>query len=297
MLFPEQKPKTDRNKIAVVLNAHENSLVLKDTLESIRFYWTNNVLIAADGKNWAEFRDDERLPALKLEGFFHGKPSSPYRNMCLGLMNAWSIWGDQVDWYVYMEYDCLVSSGETLNHLKAADEAGLWLIGNDRRLNTMQIPFLNRFEKTELQIHYFLGCCLFFNKKFMQEMKNRNFFERFLTFTNFYDDIYFLNDKSGKKEMVYDLSEFLYPTLAVHYGGKIQEIACWTDTNGPWRGDHEHYPMRFRPDLTEQPFQKACVLHPMKKYENPVRSYHRQIRHLTASGPRSIFTSGDSNGR
>lgn len=287
--FPEKKKPSERTKIAVVLNSHENSPVFKDTLESIRLYWTNNVLVVCDGKNWAEFRDDEQLPAFKLEGFFHGKSSSPYRNMCLGLMNAWDLWGDQVDWYVYMEYDCLVSSAETLEHLKSAEDAGIWLLGNDRRVESKSIPFLERLEKTKLDIHYFLGCCLFFNKKFMSELKNRNFFERFLTFTNFHEDVYFL-DKSGKRHMVYDISEFLYPTLAIHYGGKIQEIACWTD--GSWRGDHEHYPMRFRPDLTEQPFQKACVLHPMKEYDNPVRSHHRQIRHLAAAGPRSILTDG-----
>lgn len=258
-------------EIAVILNAHENSPVFKDTLESIRHYWTNNVLVVVDGKNWSQFRDDP-IPALKLEGFHHGKESSPYRNMCLGLFKAWEAWGGGVDWYAYLEYDCLVGSSETARHLYAANEMGFWILGNDYRAEKRSIPFLDRFEGTNLNLKYLLGCCLFFNKIFMNELARRDFFPRFLDFTNFHDRIFF-EDSSGKHSDVYDLSEFMYPTLAAHYGGKIGELACWLEPG--WRGNHENYPMRFRPDLSENPFEHACVLHPLKDYDNQVRAYHR----------------------
>lgn len=265
--------------IAVVLNAHENSPVFKDTLESVRHYWTDQVMVVVDGKNWSQFRDDD-IPALKLDGFTHGKESAPYRNVCLGLMKAWESWGQSADWYVYMEYDCLVGSSETKEHLRMADEMGCWLLGNDHRQEKRKMPFMERFEGSELNLNYLLGCCMFFSRKFMKELADRNFFERFLKFTNFNNNISLL-DARGKNHMVYDLSEFLYPTLAVKYGGKVQEIACWL-WNG-WRGNYSHYPMRFRPDLTESPYEQACVMHPLKDFDNPVRAYHRQ-RRLTNKG-------------
>lgn len=265
---------TDETKIAVVLNAHENSPVFNDTLDSIRHHWTNDVLVVVDGKGWNQFENIE-IPALKLEGFVHGKDSSPYRNMCLGLMKAWDSWGETASWYAYVEYDCLVGSKRTLEHLNAADEAGLWLVGNDLRQDSRKIPFINKLEGSEMKIYYLLGCCLFFNRKFMKKMAEMNFFERFLTFTNFHEDI-MLVDESGKNHPAYDLSEFLYPSLAVKYGGKLGEMACWLGSS--WRGHYNHYPMRFRPDLMEEPFKEACVMHPLKDFNNPVRSYHRNLR-------------------
>jgi hypothetical protein len=263
-------------RIATVINAHENSPVFKDTLESVIHYLTDNVLVVVDGKGWDQFRNDDSMPALKLEGFYHGKESAPYRNMCLGLMKAWETWGSSVDWYCYMEYDALVGSGEIREHLKMADELGFWLLGNDHRTEEKTIPFLDNFQKEKLNLHYFLGCCLFFSLKFMETLDEKDFFRQFLNFTNFHCGSISLVDAGGKSHMVYDVSEFLYPTLAIHYGGSVGEIACWE--GGGWRGNYEHYPMRFRPDLSENIFSRACVLHPLKDYENPVRKYHREKR-------------------
>jgi len=264
-------------KIATVLNAHENSPVFKDTLESVRHYLTEDVLVVADGKTWSQFKDDDSIPALKLEGFYHGKESAPYRNVCLGLMKAWEIWGGSAQWYCYMEYDALVGSREVIDHLGLADDIGLWLLGNDHRREEKTMPFLENFQG-KMELHYFLGCCLFFSAKFMKALSDNDFFERFLNFTNFHGGSISLLDDGGKSHLVYDVSEFLYPTLAVHYGGEIREIACWEGDG--WRGNYEHYPMRFRPDLIEEPFPQACMMHPLKGYDNPVRAYHRQRRVL-----------------
>jgi hypothetical protein len=77
--------------------------------------------------------------------------------------------------------------------------------------------------------------------------------------------------------MVYDLSEFMYPTLAVKYGGKVAELACWKDPS--WVGNYEQYPMRFRPEITiEDHYVAACVMHPVKDIENPIRMFHRKLR-------------------
>lgn len=266
------------HEIAVVLNSHENSPTFKDTLESVRHYWTEDVLVVADAKGWQQFRDAE-LPAMKLEGFYHGRPSAPFRNVCLGLMKAWETWGEKPNWYCYMEYDCLVGSSQTKLHLAEADNLGMWVVGNDHRRDPRRLHFLERFEGGALELHYLLGCCVFLNSRFMLELASRNFFDRFLWFTNFNGDAPYLVSDKGKKEEAYDLSEFLYPTLAARYGGRVGELACWEGSK--WRGNGIHYPMRFRPDLEEGFYSDACVMHPLKSYKGHVRSAHRLKRQLT----------------
>lgn len=264
--------------IAVVLNAHENSPVFRDTLESVGHHWTDDILVVADAKNWGQFRDLD-LGFRKLEGFYHGKSSSPYRNVCLGLMKAWESWGDTKRWYCYMEYDCLVGSDRVQKDLDSHE--GMWIIGNDLRVNGGRIDFLERFQRARLDLHYLLGCCVFLSREFMKALADDDFFERFLSFTNFNVGEVCMRSPSGREEMVYDISEFLYPTLCVGYGGKVGELACWESSG--WRGDGVHYPMRFRPDLEGECFKDACVLHPVKSANNPIRSYFRSKRLLTKS--------------
>lgn len=266
--------------IAVVLNAHENSPVFRDTLDSVLHHWTDRVLVVADAKGWPQFESSE-VPAMTLEGFHHGKASAPFRNVCLGLMKAWEQWGCDADWYCYMEYDCLVGSADIKARLDAARKSGVWILGNDHRMDARSIPFLERFEGAALELHYLLGCCVFLGAEFMGKLHELGFFSRFLNHTNFYLDAPFLVAPYGKREEVYDISEFLYPTLCARYGGKISELACWCD--GFWRGDGERYPMRFRPDLNEGLFNGACVMHPIKSVESPIRDFHRRTRSTVGS--------------
>jgi hypothetical protein len=263
---------------AVVLNAHENSPVFRDTLDSVRHYWTDEVLVVADAKNWGQFRDFD-LGVRKLEGFYHGKSSAPYRNVCLGLMKAWESWGESKGWYCYMEYDCLVASDSVGADLAAYD--GMCILGNDHRTNGGRIEFLERLQRSRLDLHYLLGCCVFLSRDLIKAMVAEDFFERFLSFTNFNLGEVSVRGPHGREEMAYDLSEFLYPTLCVHYGGKVGELACWQGSG--WRGDGARYPMRFRPDLDEGVFDEGCVLHPIKSFNSPVRVHHRSKRSLTRS--------------
>lgn len=263
-------------RIATIINAHENSPVFRDTLDSVIHYLTKDILVVSDGKNWDQFENSD-LPALKLQGFYHGKDSAPYRNVCMGLMKAGEIWKDMADWYCYMEYDALVGPGSIREHLKMADDLGFWILGNDHRKDNRRIPFFDNFQKKKLGLHYLLGCCVFISRKFMEALQSDNFFGRFLDFTNFHHGSIDFVEEGKNPHPVYDISEFIYPTLAVHYGGKVGEMACWS---GGWRGNYEFYPMRFRPDLVESPFPYACIMHPLKEHDNPVRAYHREKRTL-----------------
>lgn len=260
--------------IATVVGAHENSDVFRDTIDSVRHYWGSNILVIVDGLSKDNF---EEVPARVLSGFSHGKGSMPFRNVALGLMKAWEAWGKSVDWYCYLEYDCLVGSSEVFEHLEEASKLGYWIVGNDLRIEDKRLPFLEGVMKKKFDVQYLLGCCMFYNSIFMESLAKDDFFEKFLNFTNFRTETINLIDSNGKPHLVYTLDEFMYPTLAIGYGGKVGEFACWKDSF--WVGNYEYYPMRFRPELgVEDPCEKACVMHPLKEFNNPIRIYHRMKR-------------------
>lgn len=274
-------------KIAVILNAHENSLVFKDTLESVIHYMTDDVLVVVDGFGWEQF-EKEKIPARTLCGLnqgrshIHGSNNSPYRNMALGLMKSWEVWGKSVDWYCYLEYDCLIGSSKIKDHLAEASKNNVWLIGNDLREDDRQIKLINNLIKKDIKLKYLLGCCLFFNSEFISRLSKDNFFTNLLNFSNLHGNSPFFFIKNNKiDEKVYDISEFLYPTLANSYGKNVGEFACWNHDFNCWRGVFQEYPMRFVPDLTlSDPVLNACIMHPIKDFDNPVRHYHRGKRKL-----------------
>jgi len=268
------------SNIATVLNAHQNSMSFRDTLESILFYWGENVLVVVDGVAWDQF-ENEKIPARVLQGLNHGHSSCPYRNMALGLMKSWEVWEDSVDWYCYMEYDCLVGSALVKDNLKLAKESGMWMLGNDFREDQRQIGLINSLAGEEADLKYLLGCCVFFNSVFIKKLVEEDVFNKILDFSNFHGNspFFFLGKEKTVYNKVYDISEFLYPTLANFYGGKVGEFACWK--NNAWTGAYNFYTMRFRPDLElNDPILYSCIMHPVKEFTNPVRTFHRGKRHL-----------------
>lgn len=279
--------------MAVVLNAHENSAVFRDTLDSIRKYWTEDVMVVYDAKGKDGFSGD--IDAFKLEGLYHGKNRNPYRNVCLGLMKAWEKWGSTKSWFCYIEYDCLVCSSSVIDDLKMAESEGIWMMGNDHRTGRGSASFFPWKLDGAIELHYMLGCCVFLHRDFMSAMAEDGMFVRFLEKSNFGDRSDFIRGEDGQLSMAYDFSEWVYPTAAVRMGGKVRGLARWQDRE--WSGDYERYPMRFRPNISGSKFKKACVIHPLKD-ECEVRAFHRWKRSLTmAASSDSIIDHGMSFGR
>jgi hypothetical protein len=258
--------------ISCILNAHSQPELIRDTLDSIFTFVTKKTLILIDGASWANFKN-EHFDAPKIEGFYHNKPKSPYRNVALGL-SVLSETFPESDWYCYCEPDVLFASERFKANLKMADEAGVWMLGNDGRISEEPLPLIQALIQEKFKSSYYLiGCCLFFNKKFIKKLLEINFFERFLTLTNSFESGYFPL-YSG-----YDLSEHLYPTLCRHFGGNIGVFATY-DHEGNWHGSYEYFPMRFCPEINHEieNFDNPSILHPIKNYDNPIRVTQREKR-------------------
>lgn len=260
--------------IAVVINTHGAVDTLNDTIDSVKYWLTDQILVVIDGKAKYDFAD-VKIPAHSIIGFNHGFYKAPYRNITLGLMTAAKTWS--CDWYCYMEYDCLVASDQIIETLTSLP-LDVWCVGNDKRFDNMKLELLELMLKTKfVQSGYFLGCCVFYRGDFIRKLATDDFFNRFLCLTNDFMNGFFpgFEEQGG-----YDLSEHLYPTMALHYGGKLHQLASWNRNLCCWSGDFQHFPLRWQPDLTidDDPYRSACLLHPLKDYDNPIRSFHRLKR-------------------
>jgi hypothetical protein len=212
---------------------------------------------------------------------YHDWPKGSYRNDVYGLFNLYRLW-PKMDWYCHCEYDVLFTSSDFKEDLLRASEHGIWMLGNDYREENYQFPLLESMLKTKFSgSKYLLGCCVFYNGEFVRRMMEINFFERFLNLTNGFANGFFPN---YEEQGGFSLTEHLFPTMAHHLGGKIKELANWRFDKSQgykWDGNYKRYPMRFRPELAEKEnFPEASVMHPLKKFEHPIRKLHRLKREI-----------------
>lgn len=268
---------TKSPRIATVVNVHGNTPLVLDTLDALRTYSSENNLVLVDGAVWDSWGKDIQLPAHKICGFVHNQPRAPYRNVAFGLMSLVNQWND-MDWYCYTEYDTLYANDLFKEDLAKASKQNIWCLGTNHRIGSFKFPLIERMLGIELkESHYLLGCCVFFHRKFVKKLKQINFFEKFLQWTNEFRPPYFPGyDEQGG----YDISEHLYPTLANHFGGKVGQLSSWSDHLATWeRGNFLKYPIRWKPELTaDYPLYNASILHPVKQYNHVFRLLSRKKR-------------------
>ena len=261
-------------KIATVINAHSDMRLIRDTIDSISFHVTKNIILVIDGAYWSKLKD-EPIQAGKIEGFYHNVPKSPYRNVALGLKSLYDSFPES-DWYCYTEPDVLFGSDRFKYNLRMAEENGIWMLGNDGHVTKEPLLLIQAMLEEPLKSSYYLlGCCMFFNKNFIKKLKEINFFDRFLNMTNSFSEGFFPFYDG------YDLSEHLYPTLCRHFGGNVGVFAHY-DEDQKWHGAYEYFPIRWRPELdpTTENFPNASIMHPIKSYDHPIRVLHRERRKL-----------------
>lgn len=259
-------------KIVTVLNVDKNVGCALDTIDSIKTCVGDDILVVVDGVYWNLWQE---IPVAKINGFKHGCPKSPYRNVALGLKAASEMWNGKFDWLCYCEYDVLFASSRFIYNLKMAEQMGVWMLGNDGRIDGIAMPLVQAVIGEPLHKSYYLiGCCQFFHRDFIEKLKSIDFFDKFLSLTNSFTDGFF-PFYSG-----YDLSEHLYPTLARHFGGNIGVFANYESENGKWHGAYQYYPVRWRPELDPETenFPHASILHPLKEVSHPIRIFHKERR-------------------
>ena len=259
--------------ITAILNAYDVPVTL-DTLDSVRYHMTDQVLVLVDGVIWHSF-DNVELPAYRLKGFNHGWYKSSYRNIILSLLTAYRNF-PTTDWYCYLEHDCLITSSKFKKDLIEAEKHNIWCLGADfRRNQEVNLSYLEKIIKEELREQvYLLGVCVFYHKSFIKLAVENEFFEKFLFYTNEFKNGFF------PFYTAWDLTEHVLPSMVVHYGGAISQLAAFNEECKKWTGNYRRYPIRYRPDIEydTELFLQASIVHPLKKYADPIRDFHRAKR-------------------
>ena len=260
-------------KIATLINTHKTDLLL-DTYDSVKTFVSEDILVLVDGKDWEDWGKSLPEYVNSKKGYVHNFHKSPYRNYTFGLQELYRLYPDS-DWYCYCESDVLFASDSFKHYLKASD---VWMFGNDLRFSKkIKFPYLNQIIQEDIkETSYFLGCCLFFNKIFIKKLIDLDFFNKFLKATENFPVGHFPDcDSQG----VYDIGENMYPTLAHHYGGKLQQFAVWNQKFNHWQGNSfREFPMRWRPEISwEDNFSEASILHPIKG-NSDIRWFHQAKR-------------------
>lgn len=259
--------------ITTVLNVHDDVDCALDTIDSIKKYVGGNILVIVDGVHWKKW-EKVNVPAHKMCGFQHGCAKSPYRNVALGIKSAWDLWGSQSKWICYTEYDVLFTSDFFKKNLEAAEEMGVWMLGNDGHIDDKEMPLVESMIKEKFKSYYYLlGCCQFFSCEFMKKLDEIDFFDKFLNLTNQFTQGY-MPGYSGC-----DISEHMYPSLCRHFGGNVGVFASY-DEMGQWHGHYRYFPMRWRPNINfeTENFEESSIMHPIKDISDPLRVHHRKIR-------------------
>jgi hypothetical protein len=258
-------------KIAVLLSAHQDTEIVLDTIESIKKYVSDDILLICDGARWSSWGEKAPLPVYKMSGFFHNYSRAPYRNITFGLYHVLKLF-KEIDWVCYTEYDTVFASDAFKEDLEEAAKEGVWCLGNDVRSGDFKFPLLENMIKSKISgSRYLLGCCVFYHIDFLRKLEELNFFEKFLYLTNDFTKGFF---PGYEEQWGYDLAEHLYPTLAHHYGGGVRGMACWSGNR--WTGS-ERFKMRWKPEI-EEDCLSASIFHPLKAYDNSIRLRLREQR-------------------
>ena len=256
-------------EVATFMNIHNNPELVMDTIESIRRHMTHDILVVKDGASLDNFKN-VRLP-FSVDGFPHGHSAAPYRNVALGAKLVVKQF-PRADWYCYMEPDCLVGNDDYRYILRTASD-DLWVIGNDHRKGMLRLAMVDRMIGANLEeSHYLLGCCVFYRGEFFRKLRDLDFFNKFLTITNGFEQGFY------PKFHEYDLSEHLYPSIAVALGGRVLGVAVYAEQVGEWVGTERVFHLRFRPDLEAESHDDVSLMHPIKQVDHPARVYHKGRR-------------------
>jgi len=257
-------------KIATVINAHKNLELLLDTIDSIKTFVTDDILVVTDAAGELK---NIKLPTYQIEGFYHNSTRSPYRNVALGLGKAYELF-PEADWFLYCEPDCLFTSSDFKYNLTIADHNDIWVLGNDVQKDRIKLLLIEQIIKENINVSYYnLGCCVFYCNEFIQRLVEIDFFDKLINISNHFTEGFF------PKYNGYDLSEHLYPTLCVHFGGDVGTFASWDSNKKEWSGNYRRFPMRWKPEIDlSEVYPETCILHPNKSVNSEIRKIQREKR-------------------
>ena len=85
-------------EFATITNIHRNANLFKDTIASVKKHVTDKSLAVIDAAHW-KWGLAANLPTYKVVGFRHNSPKGSYRNVAIGLQEAFKLWPN-TEWFI-----------------------------------------------------------------------------------------------------------------------------------------------------------------------------------------------------
>ena len=256
-------------KIASVLNVHTNPELVKDTIDAQRAWLTDRTLLVVDGASWDKFKSFEHRDVVVVRGVNHAARKSPYKNMGIGLLDAYRRWPDS-DWFCYSEYDTLFVSDKIKEDLDKASKTTASFLGfNPRHKLGSQDHWLvqNLLSRRYGQPMCWksIGCLMFYSGFCIQHFVESDFISRMLDKTSAYQGEHFPHFTD------YAVEEILFPSAASLFG----DIKSITSFESP----KSRYVIKFGHDVDFSDVSDATsVIHPAKNPRSQVRRHFRRAR-------------------
>jgi len=256
-------------QIASILNVHNNPELVRDTIDAQRVWVTDRILLIVDAKGWEMFQDFTHPDTVIKRGVHHGAPRSPYKNVGIGLLEAYRLWPDS-DWFCYSEFDTLFISDSFKEDLERASKSTAIFLGHYPKLkhggeDHWLVRELMEKEYGEPACWKSIGCLMFYSKFCMQQFVETNFITRMLDRTSSYQGSH-LPDFYD-----YAVEEIIFPSAASLFG----DVKALAGYGAP----PDRYLIKYGYDLHQAEVRdEASVLHPIKDYNHPIRLHFREAR-------------------
>lgn len=253
--------------LVFIINVHDNSQTVRDTIDAVKLWGSDDIVLSVDGLAWSKFSEFNYRNVIPLRGVDHGINRSPYKNMTLGLSEAYNKWPDK-DWYCYMEYDVLILSDLFKYQLEIAARRGVSCVGFEHgyTAGSNDAWLLSKlFDKEINYKHKMIGCFMCFSNACMKFWDQHNFFGNLLTQTASYSGADFPNFTD------YAVEEILFPTAASLAGPLLTFNAGCSQSS--------RYLVRFMPEVTQNEItNETTIVHPIKSFTNPIRQHYAAAR-------------------
>lgn len=258
------------NQFAAFVYTHNNPALTFDTVDSVQFWVSPDVMVLVDAAGWQNFHQVP-APCPLVKGLLHGQPKSPYRNVAFGLLELSKRFPD-AQWYVYVEQDCLFGNAAFKEDL--AKNPGKWFAGtNLRGPRQWKLPKLNEIVGGEIEEEvYVLGCVMFFHRNFVNQLKKDEVIDRLIQQTESLPTGVFPGFTG------YAFEEQLFASLANYYKKNSVLGLSHEDRRSP-RHNWLKYVVRWQPDIEANEVSPgASIIHPSKNPYSTIRCHYRKFR-------------------
>ena len=251
--------------IVTIINAHNNPALLKNTIDSVRRWVTDKIIVVIDAAGWylfSNFKCPENTELVK--GVYHNCYRSPYKNIAIGLNYAYAKY-PKADWYNYIESDVMYLNDLFKEDLRAkSDHTDLGFIQRTGKQGDQWL--VEKIFQKKLPVYFMLGAIHFYSHSCISQLVGIDFFSKVLEETKQYSGAAFPNFSH------YAVEEVIYPTASAVFG-RIGNLGNYDNTicKSSYGNICERYAVRFTPEISEKEVTAfTSIAHPLKNMQRRI---------------------------